>query len=197
MRNILKGERGFGPALKMALLFFFLVGVVRPANAEDTKTLWEAVRLGNAFAMMRHALAPGTGDPENFKLNDCRTQRNLSDQGRKQAEAIGERFRKNGIERAAVFSSAWCRCQDTADRLRLGPVRTFAPLNSFFGVPERRGPQTTALRDWLASYRIDQPLVLVTHQVNIGALTGTYTRSGEIVVARLGPDGKITVLGKL
>jgi len=112
-----------------------------PVNAEETKTLWEAVRLGKAFAMMRHALAPGTGDPENFKLNDCRTQRNLSDQGRKQAETIGERFRKNGIEHAAVFSSAWCRCQDTAEGLKIGPVKTLASLNSFFETPERRGPQ--------------------------------------------------------
>lgn len=174
-----------------------LVAQGRPAEAEESDSLWAALRDGAAFAMMRHALAPGTGDPADFALGDCATQRNLSDQGRRQAAEIGDRFREQGIERARVFSSAWCRCRDTAELLRLGPVETLPPLNSFFADPERRAPQTAALEAWLADRRAGEPLVLVTHQVNITALTGVYPRSGEIVVARREPDGTVTVLGRL
>ncbi len=167
------------------------------ARAQDTKDLWAALRDGTAFAMMRHAIAPGTGDPAAFKLGDCSTQRNLSDDGRRQATEIGARFRENGIAGAAVFSSQWCRCIDTAELLGLGPVETLPPLNSFFGNFQRRDPQTAALRAWLADHESDEPLVLVTHQVNIRALTGEHTRSGEIVVVRRDTGGKMTVLGSL
>jgi broad specificity phosphatase PhoE len=146
---------------------------------------------------MRHARAPGTGDPTNFDLNDCATQRNLSEDGRRQAVEIGARFRDHDIARAAVYSSAWCRCRETADLLGLGTVETLPALNSFFGRWDRRDPQTAATLAWLAAYEGDGPLVLVTHQVNIRALTGAGTRSGEMVVARRAPDGEIVVLGRL
>jgi len=167
------------------------------SSARDDARLLDAVRTGNAFAIMRHALAPGFSDPANFDVDDCSTQRNLSDEGRAQARAIGETFRKGGISEANVFSSAWCRCLETARLLGLGPVAKLAPLNSFFEARERRDAQTAALRDWLIDYKQEKPLVLVTHQVNINALTGSYTSSGETVIARIDENGRVAVLGSI
>lgn len=180
-----------------ALAVWVLSGAGHAAEPGGSDALWQAVRDGTAFAIMRHALAPGTDDPADFKLGDCATQRNLSERGRWQAAQIGDRFRARGIRRAAVFSSAWCRCQDTAELLNLGPVETLPPLNSFFRDPENREPQTAALEAWLGSRRATEPLILVTHQVNITALTGRYTGSGEILVVRRDPDNAFAVLGAL
>lgn len=157
---------------------------------------WDALRNGTAFVIMRHALAPGTGDPANFDADDCSTQRNLSDQGRRQARATGELFRTNDIADADVFTSAWCRCRDTAELLELGTVRTLEPLNSFFRQRDRRETQTTALKNWLRARTGDKPLVLVTHQVNITALTGIFPTSGELIFAEMGADGSMTVIDR-
>ncbi len=165
--------------------------------ADDDVRLWQAVRTGTAIAVMRHALAPGTGDPANFTLDDCATQRTLSDEGRRQARSIGGRFRDNGISSATVFSSAWCRCRETAELLDLGPVTTLPLLNSFFRLKDRQRAQTRALKEWLSRRPTDQAQLLVTHQVNITALTGVFPRSGEIVVVHTEPDGEIRVLGTL
>ena len=168
-----------------------------PAANPDDAGLWAAIRSGAAFAMMRHAYAPGTGDPANFTLGDCTTQRNLDARGRRQAAETGERFRRNGIDRADVLTSQWCRCRETAALLDLGTVTDLPPLNSFFGNRDRGPAQTEALRDWLSKRDSSVPLVLVTHQVNITALTGIYPRSGEIVVARRSAEGGIEVLGRI
>ena len=165
--------------------------------AADDAALWRALGSGGHVALLRHALAPGTGDPAAFVLGDCGTQRNLSREGRDQAARIGARFAANGIERARVFSSQWCRCLETAGRLGLGPVEELPSLNSFFGRFERRERQTRELRDWLAGQALDQPVVLVTHQVNITALTGVYPGSGELVVVRRAGDGALSVLGSI
>ena len=167
------------------------------SSAGDASRLLDAVRTGKAFAIMRHALAPGFSDPAGFDVDDCSTQRNLSDEGRAQARAIGATFRKGGISEASVFSSAWCRCLETARLLGLGPVAKLPPLNSFFEARERRDAQTSALRDWLMDYKQEKPLVLVTHQVNITALTGSYTSSGETVIARIDENGRVAVLGSI
>jgi phosphohistidine phosphatase SixA len=167
------------------------------SSAQDDARLLDAVRTGKAFAIMRHALAPGFSDPAGFDVNDCSTQRNLSDEGRAQARAIGDTFRKGGISDANVFSSAWCRCLETARLLDLGPVAKLPPLNSFFEARERRDAQTAALRDWLMDYKQEKPLVLVTHQVNISALTGSYASSGETVIARIDENGRVAVLGSI
>ena len=167
------------------------------SSARDDARLLDAVRNGSAFAIMRHALAPGFSDPAGFDVDDCSTQRNLSAEGRAQARAIGETLRKGGISDANVFSSAWCRCLETARLLGLGPVAKLPPLNSFFEARERRNAQTAALRDWLMDYKQEKPLVLVTHQVNITALTGSYTSSGETVIARIDENGRVAVLGSI
>ena len=189
------GRLGTRWSLLLCTLLF--VGAVGHAEARDEGALFEALRKGEAFAILRHALAPGTSDPPGFDLADCATQRNLSPEGRRQAAEIGAHFRAGGIATAEVFSSAWCRCRDTAELLELGPVREMPQLNSFFEEPERSEAQTAALKDWLVKHTASTPLVLVTHQVNIRALAGVPTSSGEVVVARLAPDGTVSVLGTL
>ena len=196
----MKQRRPNPPILLLACLFALAwgtVGVYADQRSEAHHSIWSALKSGRAFAMMRHATSPGTGDPPGYTLHDCGTQRNLSDAGRNEARATGAVFRANGIQAAEVLSSAWCRCRETAELLGLGAVRRFAPLNSFFDAPSRGERQTRELRDWLAARSAGTPLVLVTHQVNITALTGVYPRSGEVVVARMKPDGTVTVLGSL
>lgn len=169
-----------------------------PAAAADREAaLWAALGSGGHVALLRHAVAPGMGDPPEFVLGDCATQRNLSDEGRAQAERIGARFRANGIAAARVLSSQWCRCLETARGLGLGPVAELPALNSFFAAPERGEAQTRELREWLAGQDLAGAVVLVTHQVNITALTGVYPRSGELVVARRTDTGELAAAGTI
>jgi phosphohistidine phosphatase SixA len=157
---------------------------------------WAALRDGQAMVLLRHASAPGTGDPPGFRLGACETQRNLSDEGRAQARRIGNLFRENGIAAARVYSSQWCRCLDTATGLALGPVNEQPLLNSFFGAPEDGREQTVRLRTWLTGLPKTAPLLLVTHQVNITGLTGIVPQSGELVFVSLDPAGIVTVIGR-
>ena len=168
-----------------------------PARADELAQLWAALRQGEAVAVMRHAVAPGTGDPASFRLDDCSTQRNLSEEGRAQARAIGERFRAHGIERAKVYSSQWCRCLETARLLDLGPVEPVAALNSFFQDREQGPAQTAEVLELLAASPSGDPIVLVTHQVNVTALTEVFPQSGEVVVARPNEGGGLDVLGRI
>jgi broad specificity phosphatase PhoE len=169
-----------------------LGGAPRILAAEDETTLSEAMTSGDHFVLLRHAIAPGTGDPDHFVIGDCTTQRNLSDRGRQQAAAIGERLRKAGVTAAEVYSSQWCRCLETAELLNLGPVREQPLLNSFFRRFEREEAQTNGLRQWLAEKDLSAPLILVTHQVNITALTGIYPGSGELVIVKRDKGGKLS-----
>ena len=164
----------------------------------DQADVWAALRAGGHLSrLLRHAIAPGTGDPNNFVIGDCRTQRNLSDEGRAQAKRIGDRFRANGIASAPVFSSQWCRCLQTARLLTLGPVIDLPSLNSFFENFEQRQPQTRALKAWLKDQDLRLPQILVTHQVNITALTGVYPSSGELIIVRRSEKGGLTVVGTI
>jgi len=183
-------------AVTAALLAALVLSVMAMAPAAAGPAGWEALKNGTAFVIMRHALAPGTGDPENFTIGECATQRNLSAAGQQQARATGELFRASGIDKAEVWSSAWCRCRETAELLALGEVRTLAPLNSFFRRQGRRDEQTSALKDWLKARTSDMPLVLVTHQVNISALTGVYPRSGELIFVEIDDTGSVRVIDR-
>lgn len=177
----------------LALLLTF------PASGQSSGSeaaLWAALASGGHVALMRHALAPGTGDPTGLRLEDCATQRNLSAAGRGQAHALGESFRKNGAANVAVFSSLWCRCLETARLLDLGEVTPHPALNSFFRDPSREAAQTAALRRLIRERSSGKSLVLVTHQVNITALTGVFPQSGEIVVVRPEGDG-LKVIGRI
>lgn len=182
------------------ILFLACIAISHPALgfcSKDATDLWQALRTGSSFVLLRHAIAPGTGDPEGFDVKDCLTQRNLSDAGRKQAMAIGNLFRLHGIEKARILSSQWCRCLETATLLKLGSVEELPYLNSFFRQYERRVSQTQNLRKWIGQQTLEQPLVLVTHQVNITSLTDIYPSSGELVIVNRSESGEISVLGTI
>jgi phosphohistidine phosphatase SixA len=148
--------------------------------------------------MMRHAEAPGVGDPAGFRLGDCSTQRNLSADGRSQATAIGEAFRRRQIRVVKVQSSQWCRCLETARLLNLGSVEPVPALNSFFRDASTEAQQTMAVRQWIVNNRTTRGVtILVTHQVNITALTGIFPRLGEAVVLKADLTGRIAVAGRL
>jgi 8-oxo-(d)GTP phosphatase len=169
----------------MTLLFFLMIPTPAPGSGEGD--LRELVGKPDHIIIMRHALAPGGGDPPQFRPDDCTTQRNLSPEGREQAARIGTRLRAAGPGDAKVYSSQWCRCLETADLLNLGPVTELPLLNSFFRSREREGEQTQALRAWIQSADLTRPVVLVTHQVNITALTGIFPVQGEFLILRREP----------
>ncbi len=186
-------------ALHIAILLALVLACIfaastfsNPRVSEDQ--LWAAVADGSHFAIMRHALAPGAGDPDEFSLGDCSTQRNLSDPGREQARRIGEQFRAHGIAAADVFTSQWCRCRETAEELQLGTVTELPPINSFFRDRSRAGQQTAQLIQWLKARKSARPLVLVTHMANIHALADTVVSSGEFIVFKLSDDDTVSLL---
>ncbi|PHP68872.1 histidine phosphatase family protein [Zhengella mangrovi] len=164
-----------------------------PALAGDLSLL----RQSGVVALMRHATAPGTGDPYEFKIGDCSTQRNLSDAGRDEARQAGQRLRKAGISFSIVGSSQWCRTRETARLLNVGAVKDMPELNSFFADPSNAEEQTRLTLARIADMPLDAPAMLVTHQVNITALTGVIPQQGEIVVARPNDHGTLDVVGKI
>lgn len=174
-----------------------IMGGANSARAEEPAAFWADLRAGKAVALLRHAAAPGTGDPQGFRLDDCSTQRNLSEEGRAQSRAIGDLFRANGIAAAAVYSSQWCRCLDTARLLGLGEVTELALLNSFFDDTSRGTEQGAALLEWLRAQRLTGPAVFVTHQFNISGVTDRAPARGEMVIARITQAGPLEVLGSV
>jgi phosphohistidine phosphatase SixA len=169
------------------LLLTLILFAATPAYADEA-TAWAALREGGHIILMRHATAPGVGDPPGFRLGDCSTQRLLSGAGRAQAKAIGAALRGRGVKADRVLTSAWCRCVDTAELMDLGPVEIFEPLNSFFRTGDSAASQTEAVRKLIGDWKGPGTLVLVTHQVNVTALTDVFPASGEMVVLR--PDGR-------
>ena len=147
--------------------------------------------------LMRHALAPGVGDPSNFKLGDCSTQRNLSDQGRQDAREIGEWLKSRDIPILRVESSRWCRARETAELLGLGTVRANKNLDSLFEEVDPIGdPQTAKISKRIVNHRQTRGLlVMVGHFVNISALTGVGVESGEGVLVRANAKGELKVMG--
>jgi len=163
----------------MKILAFILCILPGFAMAND----WDALEAADSVAIMRHAYAPGTGDPSEFSLGDCSTQRNLDDRGREQARKLGAAFRERGIVFDQVLTSEWCRTRETAELLDVGPVIETPSLNSFFQSAATRDRQTEGTLELIANRQ--GRLMLVTHQVNISALTGRGTRSGEVLVVRM------------
>jgi len=164
----------------------------------DPTEMIKRMKAGGHILMIRHALAPGTGDPANFRIGDCSTQRNLDDRGRKQAIAIGDWLRTNGITSARVYSSQWCRCLETAELLEMGTVTELPALNSFYELTQDREPNLKALREFIA----DQPsegvlIILVTHLVSISAIANEGVSSGEGVLLELNEDAPYEMVGRL
>ena len=156
------------------------------------------MKAGGHILMIRHALAPGTGDPTNFRIGDCSTQRNLDDRGRKQARAIGDWLRLNGVNLARIYSSQWCRCLETAELLKMGSVAELPALNSFYELTQNREPNLEALRKFIAQQPSDGVLIiLVTHFVTISAIANEAVSSGEGMLLKLNEAAPYEIVGRL
>lgn len=167
-----------------AVLLLGLLLSLDVAQADDHDA-WQALLEGRAILLLRHATAPGLGDPGGFDIDDCATQRNLDERGRAEARRWGERLRQVGLAEARLLSSRWCRALETSELMALGTVEPTPALDSFFALPATERRQTAALRQVVEALVPGEVAVLVTHQVNITALTGIFPQSGEgLILAR-------------
>ncbi|MCC3416586.1 MAG: histidine phosphatase family protein [Microcoleus sp. PH2017_07_MST_O_A] len=189
-----------------SLALVLSIGIINATTTSDaatnaqTQAGWQLLQRGETglVVAMRHAIAPGTGDPANFKLGDCSTQRNLSAQGRTQAQQIGAEFRNRNIKIARVLSSQWCRCLETAKLINLGKVEPLRTLNSFFSDSSQEARQTATIRKLIVDNRNTKgAVILVTHQVNITAITNIVPQSGEAVILKSDEQGKIKIVGRI
>ena len=190
------GQIGYNDSVHRPLLLLLVLSVaaIAPAGTAEEEAAWAALRRG-AIALVRHADAPGTGDPPGWRLDDCATQRNLSAAGRADAQALGSALRAQRVPIAHVLSSPWCRCLDTARLMDVGPVQTEPAFSNAFVLSDRRDELTAGGRAVLRRWRGPGTLVDVTHGSNIMALTGRNPASGEAVVVSLGPEGALRVEG--
>lgn len=180
-----------------------LAALALPATAlarQDSAVFWRLAREGGNVFLMRHASTePGTGDPPNFTLGNCATQRNLSERGRREAKQAGQRFASEKVQLARVSTSAWCRCVDTA-QLAFGDAKpeVWPALNSFFQGQGDGDAQGREVLQAAAALRAPDNWMLVTHQVNITQLTGVYPGMGEILLTRpvTGPSPSLRVLAR-
>ena len=162
-----------------------LVLAATPAAAE-TAAAWAALRQGGNVALMRHASAPGgAGDPPGFKLEDCSTQRNLSEKGRAQAAAVGAQIKSNSVSVTTIASSPWCRCLETAKLMDLGPVQVEPAFSNAFVLAARRDELNKSATAIISAWR-SGTLIVVTHGANIQALSGHLLAPGEMIV--VAPD---------
>ena len=170
------------------LLFLF------PIKSYSNEIILAALEDGKKIVFIRHAIAPGNGDPDDFDINDCSSQRNLSEKGRNQSKKIGDFFRINKIKIDTVLSSEWCRCKDTA-KLAFGNFKTFSALNSFYETrfAKNKSEQIKELRNFIKNWEDDSNLIIVTHFVVISALLNKGVSSGEMIIT----DKKLNILGSL
>ena len=171
--------------------------VAAGAARADEAAAWAALRQGGVVALMRHGEAPGVGDPPGWRLDDCATQRNLSDTGRADARAVGVRLRAERIAFGRVVSSPWCRCLDTAALVDVGPVQVEPAFANAFVLRDRREALREAGRAVVAAWRGPGVLLVVTHGENIQALTGRTPATAELVVVAPGADGALREIGIL
>jgi len=181
--------------LKTGCFKLLLIGLAFTGCFQATASeLSDLLKTSDHVLLMRHALAPGVGDPAGYKLQDCKTQRNLDAKGREQAQKTGQWLKSQGVGSALVYSSAWCRCKETAEKLDFGPTVQEASLNSFFD-DMRQGPQSNLrLQKFMGSQlktKGDKALILVTHHVNIAEFTGENVGSGDMVLAKVNAAGKM------
>ena len=181
----------------MKFLKFFIIifiSLTTPIKADLEKKLLNQLEDGGKLIFIRHAYAPGGGDPNNFNLDDCSTQRNLNNEGREQAKYIGEFFKKNKIEIDKVLSSEWCRCKETA-KIAFKNFSTNSFLNSFYSSKHRKNKekQIEMLNDYVKKFRNKQNLIFVTHYVLISEVLNYAPSSGEIVVS----DKNFNMIGSI
>ncbi len=175
----------------IALLPVAFLGTIAPTHA--FANLAQDLSDGRHILLMRHADAPGFGDPKGYQLNQCATQRNLGEAGKKQSQIIGQWLKSQGISNARVFSSPWCRCIDTAKLLNLGPVTTAPELGSFFDDMSLEKEQTRNLEKLIKaqlSLNVKTPIIMVTHHVNIQAFTDKVVNVGDMVVVKVDQNGR-------
>jgi phosphohistidine phosphatase SixA len=175
----------------IALLLVAFLGTIAPTHA--FANLAQDLSDGRHILLMRHADAPGFGDPKGYQLNQCATQRNLGEAGKKQSQIIGQWLKSQGISNARVFSSPWCRCIDTAKLLNLGPVTTAPELGSFFDDMSLEKEQTRNLEKLIKaqmSLNVKTPIIMVTHHVNIQAFTDKVVNVGDMVVVKVDQNGR-------
>ena len=190
MKNHCKGRYVF--KLFFFILFFIFLNLTASFSSE---TIWKEVRKGNNVILIRHALAPGGGDPASFKINDCKTQRNLNAVGINQSKKIGKIFRDNKIPIDIVLSSEWCRCKDTAFHA-FGKFKKFSALNSTFSNPyiKNETRQIKEIKKYLKNWDgKGKNLILITHYSIITAITDAVPGSGEIIIA----DKNLNVLSTI
>ena len=177
---------------KLASIAFLMLFCASPTFSDEKilNSLYE----GGKIIFIRHAIAPGNGDPTDFKINDCSTQRNLSQSGIDQSKLIGLFFKENNIKIDKVFSSEWCRCKDTAE-IAFKNYKTFKALNSFYDPKfvENEKKQIKDLKKFIKEWDSDKNIIFVTHYVVILSLLNIGVSSGEIVVA----DKDLNVIGSI
>ena len=181
----------------MKFLRFFLIifiSLTTTVKADLNKKIINQLKEGGKLIFIRHAYAPGSGDPDNFNLNDCSTQRNLSKEGQRQAKYIGEFFRNNKVKIDKVLSSEWCRCKETA-KIAFKNFSTNSFLNSFYSskFAKNKDKQVKALKEYIKKFKSDKNLVLVTHYVLISEILNYGPSSGEIVVS----NKNLNIIGSL
>jgi len=179
--------------LNQKLLIFTISCICLLIAPQANAALADDLKDGQHVLLMRHADAPGYGDPAGYVIGQCPTQRNLGDYGKKQAKAIGFWLRGQGVSKAQIFSSPWCRCSDTAQLLDLGFVRMEASLGSFFDDMSLEKKQTKELERLIKSELDKQsklPIILVTHHVNIRAFMGKNVSQGDMVLVRVNKNGE-------
>jgi phosphohistidine phosphatase SixA len=180
-------------SLRLAAFFLSLLALSSLPIAAGASELSDKLSQPDQILIMRHARAPGIGDPPGFTLNDCTTQRNLNEEGRDQARKIGNWLRQQGISGAIVASSPWCRTRETASLLGFGPPEMQEALASFFNDAARGETANQRLQQYLRTVlpgKGSRALILVTHDVNIARWTGESVASGEMVLVRVDADGK-------
>jgi len=186
--------------LRSALALSLLISLsIQPSYANEL-LIWDKLNASSAkgyVLLLRHSLAPGVGDPENFKLGDCSTQRNLSQEGRDDASEIGAWIKRQKVEIYRVESSRWCRARQSAELLDIGKVKLNKNLDSLFRESNLEShPKTLKTKQQIISHRNKSGLlVLVGHYVNIAALAGVGVDSGEGVIVKANKNGVIKVLG--
>ena len=165
---------------KLLIIFFIFI----PNNSYSSENVVKFLKEGKKIVFIRHALAPGNGDPNNFDIKDCSTQRNLNDEGRAQSKRIRNFFEKNNIKIDKVLSSEWCRCKDTA-KIDFEKFETFSALNSFYETrfSKNKSKQMKDLKEYISKWESDSNLIIVTHYVVILDILDRGTSSGEMIIS--------------
>ena len=166
------------------IILIIFIALTNEIKADSKNQLFEKLQKGGNLIFIRHAYAPGNGDPDNFDIKDCSTQRNLSDSGRKQSEKIGNFFNENKIPIDLVISSEWCRCKETA-LIAFDKFKTKNFLNSFYSskFSKNKTKQMKDLKRYIGEFKSEKNLILVTHYVVISELLDYSSSSGEIIVS--------------